>query len=184
MADVAIINKVDTAPQEGIDRVRSNIRKYAPRAEIIMAESPVLVNEPEKIAGSRVLVVEDGPTVTHGEMAFGAGMVAANTFGALEIIDPRPFAVGAIKETYERYPAIGPVLPAMGYSAQQIRNLEETINRSDCDLVLFATPIQLKRILSIEKPAIRVRYEYRDHGSPTLEDVLNQKIDELSLVAD
>jgi predicted GTPase len=136
----------------------------------------VIVNEPERLRGMRVLVVEDGPTLTHGGMTFGAGVIAAQTFGALEIVDPRPYAAGSISDTYSAYPHIGPVLPAMGYSAEQIRDLEETINASGCDLVLFATPIQLTRIVSINKPAIRVRYEYEDNGSPALQDVL---LDEL-----
>jgi len=175
MADVAIINKVDTAPFEGVEKVRANIARYAPQAELILADSPVIVSEPELIAGKRVLVVEDGPTITHGGMEFGAGTIAAQKFSASEIVDPRPFAVGEIQATYDKYPAIGRSLPAMGYSPKQIRDLEQTINASDCDLVLFATPIQLKRIVNIEKPALRVRYEYQDHGTPTLEQAIDRK---------
>ena len=152
--------------------IRKNIEQYASGATIVLAESPVLVSAPELIKGKRVLVVEDGPTLTHGEMPYGAGILAAKTYDAMEVVDPRPYAVGTIRETYIRYPHIGPVLPAMGYSKNQIHDLEETINRADCDLVLFATPIQLTRILSVQKPTIRVRYEYQDHGAPTLEDVL------------
>ena len=131
-----------------------------------------MIEDAERVRGMRVLVVEDGPTLTHGGMPFGAGLIAARQHGALEIVDPRPFAAGAIKETYRLYPHIGPVLPAVGYSQSQMRDLEETINRADCDVVLFATPIQLTRILSINKRALRVRYEYSDHGEPRLEEVL------------
>lgn len=176
MADIAVINKVDTAAPEQMDLVRKNIETYAPAAEIVLAESPVLVTDPDQIRGSRVLVVEDGPTLTHGEMAFGAGKIAAEQFGASQTVDPRPFAVGKIREIYRRFAHIGPVLPAMGYSPEQIRDLEATINRADADLVLFATPIQLTRILSLNKPALRIRYEYRDHGRPTLEAVLSARL--------
>ena len=176
MADIAVINKVDSADAEKIDRVRKNIEQYATRAVVVMAESTVLVKEPERISGKRVLVVEDGPTLTHGEMAFGAGLIAARNYRAGRIIDPRPFAVGSIKETFARYPHIGPVLPAMGYSRRQIHELEQTIAAADCDLVLFATPIHLPRILSIEKPTLRIRYEYNDHGEPTLAQALMEKM--------
>ena len=172
MAKIAIINKVDSAEPSQVEQVRSNIERYNPQAHIILASSPVIVNEPERVSGMRVLVVEDGPTLTHGGMTFGAGFIAAQTFKALEIVDPRPYAAGSISDTYRAYPHIGPVLPAMGYSTEQIRDLEETINASACDLVLFATPIQLTRIVSINKPAIRVRYEYEDKGRPALQDVL------------
>jgi predicted GTPase len=172
MADIAVINKVDTAPADNVEKVRRNIEQYTPNARIVLAESPVLVSDPERIRGRRVLVVEDGPTLTHGGMAYGAGFVAASKYGAAEIIDPRPYAVGAICEVYSLYPLIGPVLPATGYSAEQIRDLELSINRTDCDLVVFATPIQLTRVLSINKPTLRVRYEYADHGSPTLGECL------------
>ncbi|MBN1932672.1 MAG: GTPase [Desulfobacterales bacterium] len=176
MTDIAVINKVDTAASEKIELVRNNIEKYAPKADIVLAESPVVVSQPEQIRGKRVLVVEDGPTLTHGEMSFGAGTVAAKVFEASEIIDPRLFSVGTIKETYRRYPHIGSVLPAMGYSKNQIHDLETTINNTVCDLVLFATPIHLPRILSINKPTIRVRYDYKDHGMPVLEKILLNRI--------
>ena len=176
MARIAIINKVDSAEPSRVQLVRENIEKYNPLARIITASSPVIVSEPERVRGSRVLVVEDGPTLTHGEMAFGAGSIAARVFGAAQIVDPRPYATGSIKDIYKTYPHIGPLLPAMGYSADQIEDLEQTINASQCDLVLFATPIQLTRIVSINKPAIRVRYEYEDYGEPKLKDVL---LDEL-----
>ncbi|HBF42802.1 MAG TPA: GTPase [Desulfobacteraceae bacterium] len=178
MADIAIINKVGTASLAQIEQVRRNIKENAPRAEIILAESPVIVSNHEKIKGKRVLVVEDGPTLTHGGMPFGAGFIAAKKYGAADIIDPRPYAVGTIHEAYLRFPHTGPVLPAMGYSTDQINDLESTINRVDCDMVLFATPIHLTRILSINMPAVRVRYEYRDHGSPSLEEVLIRRMED------
>jgi len=176
MADIAIINKVDTASLAQVEQVKKNIEIHNAKAEIVLAESPVIVSRPERIKGKRVLVVEDGPTLTHGEMPYGAGVIAAKEFHAAEIVDPRPYAEGTIHETYLRYPNTGAVLPAMGYSADQIRDLETTINRADCDLVLFATPIHLTRILSIKKPTIRVRYEYQDHGSPTLEEILIDRL--------
>jgi predicted GTPase len=176
MADIAVINKVDTAPPEKVEQVRGNIDRYAAKATTVMAESSVLVSQPERISGKRVLVVEDGPTLTHGEMPFGAGLIAAGQHRAAEIIDPRPYAVGSIIATYTKYPHMGKVLPAMGYGPAQIRDLEQTIANADCDLVLFATPIHLPRILNIEKPNLRVRYEYHDHGSPTLEEVLMEKL--------
>jgi len=176
MADIAIINKVDTAPPQNVDRVMENIRRFAPESEILQAESPVLVSQPERIRESRVLIVEDGPTLTHGEMSYGAGLIAARTYGARELVDPRPYAAGTIRDIYRQYPHIGPVLPAMGYSKTQIHDLEQTINGADCDLVLFATPIHLTRILAINKPALRVRYEYRDHGTPLLEEVLLRRL--------
>jgi len=176
MAHIAIINKVDTAPFANVEQIRKTIQRQAPQAEIVLAESPVLVSHPELIRGKRVLVVEDGPTLTHGEMSFGAGFIAANQFQAAEIVDPRPFAAGTIKRVYQSYPHMGPILPAMGYSPEQIKDLESTINSADCDLVLFATPIQLSRILSINKPMLRVRYEYRDYGTPLLEECLTRRL--------
>lgn len=179
MADIAVINKVDTAAAGSVEEVRGNIERNAPKAAIVMAESPVLVSHPEMIEGRRVLVVEDGPTLTHGGMAYGAAFIAASRYGAAEILDPRLSAVGTIREVFHMYPHIGPVLPAMGYSVEQIGDLEATINGSDADVVLFATPIQLTRTLSIHKPALRVRYEYRDHGRPTLEECLAERIERL-----
>jgi predicted GTPase len=177
MADIAIINKVNSASLAQVELVRKNIERHVPNAGIVLAESPVLVNSPEEIKGRRVLVVEDGPTLTHGGMPYGAGVIAAKEYGAAEIVDPRPYAQGTIHETYLLYPHTGPVLPAMGYSADQIRDLEGTINSAECDLVLFATPIQLTRILSISKPTIRVRYEYRDHKHPYLEEMLIDRLE-------
>ncbi|SHE96750.1 Predicted GTPase [Desulfacinum infernum DSM 9756] len=179
MAHIAVINKVDTAPAEGIRQVRENIERIAPQAEILLAESPVLVSDPEKIRGRRVAVVEDGPTLTHGEMPTGAGMIAAQTFGAAQVVDPKPYAAGSLRETYERYPHMGPVVPAMGYSPRQIADLEKTLNAVPCDLVLFATPIQLTRIVTLKHPTVRVRYEYRDHGSPSLEEALKRRLPSL-----
>jgi predicted GTPase len=177
MADIAIINKVNTASLAQVELVRRNIQRHAPKARIVLAESPVLVSNPEKIRAKRVLVVEDGPTLTHGEMPYGAGLIAAKTYGAADVVDPRPYAKGTIHETYLIYPRTGPVLPAMGYSRNQIQDLETTINSAPCDLVLFATPIHLTRILSINKPTLRVRYEYQDHDHPYLEEVLMERLE-------
>lgn len=176
MAHIAVINKVDTAPRENIELVRQNIRDLAPTAEILMAESPVIVSNPETIRGKRIVVVEDGPTLTHGEMPTGAGMIAAQKFGAAAVVDPRPYARGSLRDTYARYPHMGPVVPAMGYSPRQIADLEETLNAVPCDLVVFATPIQLTRVVSLKHPTVRVRYEYRDHGEPTLEQALERRL--------
>ncbi len=176
LADIGVINKVDAAAPGHIEEVRRNIEKFAPRADIVLAASPPLINEPERIQGKTVLVVEDGPTLTHGGMAYGAGYLAAERFGAAHIVDPRAFAVGALKAVYAAYPHIGRVLPAMGYSEEQIRDLAATIDNSRCDLVLFSTPIQLCRLLSCNKPTIRVRYEYQDHGEPTLGEALGRRM--------
>lgn len=178
MADVIVINKVDTANAEDVNRVRANARMANPRAILIEAASPIFVDDPGAIRGKRVLVVEDGPTVTHGEMAYGAGFVAANKFGAREIVDPRPYAVGSIRETYTKYPTTGAVLPAMGYSDQQIHELEETINAAPIDLVISATPIDLRRIVRIQHPSVRVRYELQEIGQPTLADLIKERFGE------
>jgi predicted GTPase len=175
MCDVALINKVDSAPPEGIEQVRRNIRTHNPGAIIIKADSEVSADRPELIKGKRVLVVEDGPTLTHGEMEYGAGVIAAERFGALEMVDPRPFLVGTLKETFRKYPNIGTLLPAMGYSDEQIHDLEATINGADCDVVLSATPIDIAGLLNLEKPLVRIRYEYRDNSTPTLEDVIRER---------
>ena len=180
MADIAVINKVDSANPQQIETVLKNIITHAPDAKIVLAESAILIDDPEKIKGKRVLVVEDGPTLTHGGMSYGAGVIAAQMYAAADIVDPKAHAVGTIKNTYSRYPNIGSVLPAMGYSKNQIHDLELTINQAECDLVLCATPIDLPKLLSINKPTVRVRYEYKDHSNPFLEDVLLdclQKID-------
>jgi predicted GTPase len=180
MADIAVINKVDTASVAQVELVRKNVARYAPKASIVLAESPVLVSNPEQIRGKRVMVVEDGPTLTHGEMPYGAGFIAAQTYGAAQVVDPRPYAKATIRDTYLLYPHIGPVLPAMGYTRNQILDLESTINNAPCDIVVFATPIHLTRILSINKPAIRVRYEYQDHDHPYLEEVLIDRLEKQS----
>jgi predicted GTPase len=174
-ADVFVINKVDTADPENVLRVRQNLRSRNPNAVVIEAASPLFVDDPAAIKGKRVLVIEDGPTLTHGEMAYGAGYVAARRFGAAEIVDPRPYAVKSIKATYEKYPKTGPILPAMGYGEAQTRDLEATINNADVDMVIIGTPIDLKRIININKPADRVRYELQEIGQPTLETILKAK---------
>ena len=174
MADVVVINKIDTATFEDIEYVRENIRQVNPDAVIIDAASPLSVEDPELIRGKRALVVEDGPTLTHGEMAFGAGVVAAEKFGAAEIVDPRPWVVGKIAETYEKYQDIGDLLPAMGYGDQQVKDLERTINAVDCDVVVIGTPIDLRKLINIKKPAVRVAYNLQEIGKPSLEDVLKK----------
>lgn len=175
LADVVIINKVDTAKPEDVETVRKNVQRINPRAQIIDAASPVTVEDPEMIRGKRVLVVEDGPTLTHGGMGYGAGVVAARQFGAGELVDPRPFAVGSIVETLERFHHLEPLLPAMGYSKKQIDELETTINRSDAEVVLIGTPIDLRRVLKIDKPAVRVRYELEQESGPDLRDIVCSK---------
>lgn len=175
MADVFVINKVDTAIPENVIAVRSAISTLNPTAVIIEGASPLFVDHPEAIRGKRVLVIEDGPTLTHGEMAYGAGWVAAQRFGACEIIDPRPYAVGSLIATYKKYPRTGKILPAMGYGDAMIQDLEATINNSPVDMVISATPIDLTRIIKINKPIERVRYELQEIGQPTLEEVLKKK---------
>jgi predicted GTPase len=174
-ADVFVINKVDTASSEDVFTVHDSLHALNPDAVVIEGASPLFVDDPAAIRGKRVLVIEDGPTLTHGEMAYGAGWVAAKRFGAAEIIDPRPYAVGSIKATYEKYPTTGDVLPAMGYGDEQISELEETIKNVDADLVIVGTPIDLGRILKIDKPSQRVRYELQEIGQPTLADLLKAK---------
>jgi predicted GTPase len=174
MADVVII-KIDTASEENIELVRENIRSANPNAIIINAASPISVDDANTIRGKRVLVIEDGPTLTHGDMSYGAGVIAAKKFGASEIVDPRPYAVGSIKETFVKYPKTGAVLPAMGYGKQQTDELEATINAAPVDLVLIATPIDLRRIVNIKHPSLRVRYELEEIGKPTIADILKLK---------
>ncbi len=175
MADVFVINKVDTANPEDVITVRNNLYELNPEALVIEGASPLFVEDPKAIRGKRVLVVEDGPTLTHGEMAYGAGFVAAQRFGAGEIVDPRPYAVGSIKATYEKYPNTGTILPAMGYGDQMMRDLEKTINKADVDVVLSGTPIDLTRVIKINKPIQRVRYELQEIGEPTLKSILTEK---------
>jgi len=176
MADIVVMNKIDTADSDKINQLRENIHQLAPEAILIEAASPLTIDHPELIRGKRVLVVEDGPTLTHGEMKFGAGIVAAQKYGAKEIIDPRPYAIGTIKDTYIKYPRIGTLLPAMGYGEKQIQELEDTINAVDCDIVIIGTPIDLSRIIKINKKSIRVKYELQEIGRPDLEEVLSHKI--------
>ena len=173
IADVIIINKIDTANPEGIQTVSQNIALVNPQATVIYAASPVRVDHPEIIRDKRVLVIEDGPTLTHGEMQIGAGIIAARQYGARECVDPRPFVVGKLAETFQKYPKIGPLLPAMGYSEDQIRDLEDTIARTDCDSVVIGTPIDLTRILKIKQPSARVYYELQEIGTPNLNEVLS-----------
>ena len=172
MADVVVINKMDTAEPENIATVKANIASVNPGSTIIEAASPVTVEKPDVIKGKRCLVVEDGPTLTHGGMKFGAGIVAAEKFGATEVVDPRPWITGTIAETFESYPDIGKLLPAMGYGEQQIKDLEATINAADCDVVIIGTPIDLRRLLHIEKPSVRVTYNLKEIGRPTVANVL------------
>jgi predicted GTPase len=171
-ADVVVINKIDTAEPSGVATVRRNILTANPKATVIDAASPIFVDEPGAIRGKRVLVIEDGPTLTHGEMAYGAGVIAAHRFGAAEVVDPRPYAVGSIAATYAAYPSTGDVLPAMGYGTEQVAELEETVNNTPCDLVLIATPVDLRRLVRIDTPSQRVRYELQEIGKPDLADVL------------
>ncbi len=175
LANAFVINKVDTADPQAVIRVRESLYRLNPEAPIVEAASPLFVDDPFAIRGKRVLVVEDGPTLTHGEMAYGAAWVAARRFGAAEIIDPRPYAVGSILATYAKYPTTGAVLPAMGYGAKQIEELQQTINTSPADLVLIGTPIDLARIVRLSKPSMRVRYELQEIGQPTLFELLEAK---------
>ena len=175
LADAIVVNKIDTADAAGVDTVVANVRAMNPRAAIVRGASPLSVDDPAAIQGKRVLVIEDGPTLTHGEMAYGAGVVAARQYGAAEIVDPRPYAVRTIAATYQKYPTTGPVLPAMGYGREQMADLEETINRTPVDLVLVATPIDLARLVDIDKPSQRVRYELQEIGRPTLSDLLRAR---------
>lgn len=174
-ADVIVINKIDTADLSNILEVRENIGEFNKKAIVIDGASPIFVDEHEKIRGKRVLVIEDGPTLTHGEMEYGAGVMAAYRYGAEELVDPREFAVGTIAETFEKYPEIGTLLPAMGYGEQQMKDLEATIDKVDADLVIIATPIDLGRIVKFNKPTVRVTYELEEIGTPTLKDILVRK---------
>jgi predicted GTPase len=173
-AHVVVVNKVDTAPPEGVEHVKRSVRALNPRAMVVEAASPISVEEAGAIAGKRILAVEDGPTLTHGGMAYGAGVLAARKHGAAEVVDPRPHAVGSIRKTFEAYPGIGPLLPAMGYGDEQIRDLEATIEATPADMVLVATPVDLRRIMRISKPALRVRYELEEIGRPNLADALRE----------
>jgi len=174
MADVIVINKIDTADREDVRAVRESIFEVNPDAMVIEAASPIYIEDYHLIQGKRVLAVEDGPTLTHGEMTYGAAVVASEKFGAIELVDPRPYTVGTITDTYEKYPAIGTLLPAMGYGDKQIKDLETTINNTDCDVVIIGTPIDLRKIIKINKPAVRVTYELQEIGKPDLMDALKR----------
>lgn len=171
-AQVIVINKMDSASKEGIQTLRSNIAASNPKAMVIEATSPLFVDDEEMIRGKKVLAIEDGPTITHGGMEFGAATLAAHRFGASELVDPRPHAVGSLRDTFEKYPHLGEALPAMGYGAKQIQGLEATINGSEAEVVLFATPVDLRRLVKLDKPALRVRYELQEIGEPNLKDAL------------
>ncbi len=171
-ASCLVINKIDTADKKGIEEVKANIARFNPKALVVEAASPVTVEDPAAIRGKRVLVVEDGPTLTHGEMGYGAGVIAAQRFGAASLVDPRPYAVGSIAAAFRKYPGIGTLLPAIGYGEKQMSELKQTIEKVDCDLVLIATPIDLRRTIHFERPALRVTYELQEIGKPDLDDVL------------
>jgi len=175
MADVVVINKVDTAELENIEKIENNVKKVNPNAIIVKAASPMAVDKPELIKGKRALVIEDGPTLTHGEMPYGIATIAAKKLGASEIVDPRPYAVGTIVDAYKKYRHLGTILPALGYGEHQIRELEETINATPCDVVVVGTPIDLRRIVKMNKPAVYVRYELQEVGSPNLEEILGKR---------
>ena len=174
MADVVLINKIDSADPDDVTEVRNNIRAYNPEAVVVDGASPLEVEHFEKIRGKKVLVVEDGPTLTHGEMPYGAGVVAAEKYGAAELVDPRPYTVGSITDTFKKYPDIGVLLPAMGYGVKQVKDLQTTINKTKCDLVVVATPIDLTRLIKINKPSVRVFYSLQEIGSPDLASVLKE----------
>ena len=174
MANVIVINKIDTAPPEGVNEVRNNIQYYNSEAVVVDAASPISVEDPAVIRGKKVLVIEDGPTTTHGEMKYGAGMMAAMKYGASEVVDPRPYTVGTITQTFQKYPEIGSLLPAMGYFGRQLSDLEKTIDRTECEAVIVATPIDLRRVIKIKKPSVRVFYDLQEIGKPDMADVLKE----------
>jgi predicted GTPase len=182
ISDVVVINKMDSAPPEGVQLVRENIEKVNPEAIVVDGASPIRVDNPEIIKGKRVLVVEDGPTLTHGEMKIGAGVVAARKFGASDLVDPRPYTVGRLSETFEIYPEIGKLLPAMGYGEEQLKDLETTINNTDCDSVVIGTPIDLNRLIQIKKPNTRVYYDLQEIGEPNLKGILDEFVQKHKLV--
>jgi predicted GTPase len=181
LADVVVINKMDSADFAGIEAVRWNIAQVNPDAIVVDAASVMEMDDPSVVKGKQVLVVEDGPTLTHGEMKFGAGVVAARKFGAIGFVDPRPYTVGKLKETFETYPDIGVLLPAMGYGEEQLKDLEATINRTECDGVVIGTPIDLSRIIHIDKPVTRVYYNLQEIGRPDLQQVLDDFCEEHDL---
>jgi predicted GTPase len=175
LADVVVVNKITTTDYKNVMQLEENIRIVNPEAIIVEASSPIFVDKPELVKGKRVLVIEDGPTLTHGEMKYGAGVVAARRYGAKELVDPRPYLVGSMKETFDHYPDIGTLLPAMGYFEQQLKDLEDTINNTDCDVVVSATPIDITRLVKVNKPIVRVKYELEEIGFPKLKDVLEER---------
>jgi predicted GTPase len=174
-----LLNKANTAPKADVERVAATVRQVNPNATVILGASIVTVTDPKSVKGKRVLLVEDGPTLTHGEMSFGAGKVAAERYGAKEMVDPRPFAVGSLKQTYQKYPNLTNLLPAVGYYPAQIRDLEATINAIPCDVVLAATPIDLARLIKVNKPVVRVTYELEDMGAPTLKETINNFVEKV-----
>jgi len=175
MADVVVINKVDTANPENVEIVEANVKKANPDATVIDAASPITVDDSERVKGKRVLVVEDGPTLTHGNMAYGAGTIVAKRLGAKEIVDPRPYAVGSIKDAFKKYTHLGALLPAMGYGKKQVDELDRTIDATPCDLIIIGTPVDLRRILSLNKPAVRARYELQEVSRPDIEEILRKR---------
>jgi len=176
LADIAVINKVDSADPKDVETLKQTIARHNPNARIILADSVVTAENGESMQGKRVLVVEDGPTLTHGNMKFGAGVIAAQQYGAADMVDPRPYLVGSLKKTFETYPEIGCVLPAMGYGEQQVKDLEATIDACDCDMVVAATPIDLTRLVKINKPVLRVRYDYRNNSEPSLGELVMEML--------
>lgn len=176
MADIVVINKIETANPEDVESVRDTIREVNPHARIVDAASPIFVEDGNLIKGKKALVIEDGPTLTHGEMQYGAGMVAAEKYGASDVVDPRPFTVGTITKTFEKYPEIGILLPAMGYGEHQMKDLEKTIAKTECEVVIIGTPIDLRRVIKIKQPSVRVTYELQEIGEPTLRDLLKDLI--------
>jgi predicted GTPase len=176
-----VINKIDTAAPENIQKVRESIARVNSNAIVVDAASPILVDNPDIIKGKRVLVIEDGPTLTHGEMTYGSGIVAAQRYGAKELVDPRPYTVGTITETFKHYPYIEKLLPAIGYGKQQLKDLEATINKVDCDAVVVATPINLSRVININKPNTRVYYELQEIGRPNLDEIVSRFVKEVNL---
>jgi predicted GTPase len=173
MADVIVVNKVDTADPQKVARVKENIKIANPKALVLDAASPITADNPDLIKGKRVLVIEDGPTITHGGMPYGAGMIFAKKTGAGTIVDPRPYAVGSIKEAYKKYGHLGAILPALGYSGKQIAELKETVDLTPCDVVVIGTPIDLRRVMTIKQPSVRVRYDLKVLGPISLEQILD-----------
>jgi len=178
MADLVVINKVDSATKESVEKLKKNIKQLNKNAKIIEAYSPITVENPSLIKNKRALVIEDGPTLTHGEMSYGAGFIAAQQYGAKEIINPRKYAVGSIKNAYEKYPHIGNLIPALGYSKLQIDELNKSINRADADVVIIGTPVDLRKFLRINKPAVKVNYELKEKRGNVLEQMIKDLLNE------